>query len=410
MHNGSIIRTKKWEANTTCGLAEAWACLRVIKSGFLSKFEGSLEADPPFSFFGGTEVFALEKEWASFYHAKFGISFNSATSGIYAALGAFQVGVGDEIIVPASTMSAVAVAPLFWNAVPVFADLDEKYGTICPKDIKKKITEKTKAIIVVHQFGTPADMGAIIEIAKEHNLRIIEDCAQAHLSTYKGKPVGSIGDIGVFSLNVNKTIQVGEGSVCITSDESLQLRLALIRNHGENAIDGIEIERGINHLGHNLRMTEVHAAMSRCQLNKVKKLTESRMTLVNYLKDKLSSFPELTPYEGRPDCNNTYYQFPVFVKAEIDVEDLIKKINTQGGYFIRLTKPLYHLTVFNEKNFFKANLPWSHELTTDSDYSQSNCPNAEALYNNLIICEYIRPPSTQCDMDDIVAIFKKVLT
>jgi len=124
----------------------------------------------------------------------------------------------------------------------VFADVDMRTGCLDPESIEAHITERTQAVLVVHQFGIPADMDAIMALARRYDLKVIEDCAQAHGAEYKGTPVGTIGDIGVFSLNINKTIQTGEGGVCITNDEELRYRLALIRNHGEAVVEAADYE------------------------------------------------------------------------------------------------------------------------------------------------------------------------
>ena len=187
-----------------------------------------------FSFKGGPEVQALEVEWSN--KVKHSISVNKATSGLFAAIGALNIGFGDEVIVSPYTMTACALAPLIYGAIPVFADVELESGSLDPSSIEQCISNKTKAIMVVHQFGIPAKMDEIIKLARKHKLKVIEDCAQAHGASYKGQDVGTIGDIGVFSLNVNKTIQAGEGGVCVTNDDEIAYRLQLIRNHGEAVV------------------------------------------------------------------------------------------------------------------------------------------------------------------------------
>ena len=126
---------------------------------------------------------------------------NSATSGLYASIGALGIGFGDEVIVSPYTMSACAMAPMIYGAIPIFADVELDTGSLDPDSIEENITKRTKAIMVVHQFGIPANMDSIMAIAKKYGLFVIEDCAQAHGAKYKGKFVGTIGDIGVFSMN-----------------------------------------------------------------------------------------------------------------------------------------------------------------------------------------------------------------
>ncbi len=229
VNGGACVRGKPWADNFTLGSEERDAVLRVLDSGYLSKFEGSHTPDPPFSFYGGPEVQELESDWARFYTSPFCISMNSATSCLFASIGALEIGYGDEVIVSPFTMSACAIAPLLYGAIPVFADVEEETGCLDPVSVEKKISNRTKAILVVHQFGIPAKMDQLCELAKKYDLRIIEDCAQAHGAKIGDQFVGTFGDIGVFSLNVNKTIQSGEGGICITGSEEIAYRLAVIR-------------------------------------------------------------------------------------------------------------------------------------------------------------------------------------
>ena len=221
IYGGKKIRKKKWQNNITTNKDEVAAVIRVIKSGNLSLFEGSHNAEKPFSFNGGPFVKKLEKNWSKYYRTKNSISFNSATSCLFASIGALNIGYGDEVIVSPYTMTACALAPLIYGAIPIFADVEIETGCLDPQSIKQKITKKTKAIIVVHQFGFPANMEEIVKIAKKKKIKIIEDCAQAHGTKFKGKYVGTFGDIGIFSLNVNKAIQSGEGGICITNSKDL---------------------------------------------------------------------------------------------------------------------------------------------------------------------------------------------
>ena len=205
---------------------------------------------------------------------------NSATSGLYAAIGALGIGYGDEVIVSPYTMSACSIAPLIYGAVPV-ADIDPDTGCLDPESVASKVTERTKAILIVHQFGYVANMDAIVRIANKNNLKIIEDCAQAHGARYQKKFVGTIGDIGVFSLNVNKTIQSGEGGIVVTNNEAIYEKLCLIRNHGENVVESRGIRNIENLFGQNYRMTEVTASIARVQLKKLSFLNNHRLNLVS---------------------------------------------------------------------------------------------------------------------------------
>lgn len=418
VNGGKPIRTKGWTDNITCGEEEKKALLEVIDSGYLSKFEGSHTPDPPFSFYGGKKVQTLEKMWCEYYECQYAISMNSATSGLYAAIGALGLGFGDEVIVSPYTMSACATAPMIYGAIPIFADVSLESGALLPESIEKLITPRTKGILVVHQFGIPADMDSIMTIAKKHNIKVIEDCAQAHGAKYKNKYVGTIGDIGIFSLNVNKTIQSGEGAVCITNDPDLHYRLALIRNHGEAVVGPANYENITNILGFNYRMTELQATVSIEQLKKLPYLNQERIGYVKYLAEELQKFGCFLPLQSfcSSDTKPTFYIFPVRYLSEktgINRHDFIQAVNAEGIIFYQgYTKPLYLQPVYQQKRAFKHGYPFSapenQEIKTN--YELGSCPNAEQLYfQEMVINEHIRLPHTLDDMKDIVTAIDKVL-
>jgi perosamine synthetase len=415
--NGGVpLRTKPWLDNITTGEEEKQAVLRVMDSGYLSLFEGSHTPDAPFSFKGGPEVQGLEEEWSEFYGIKHSVSVNSATSGLYAAIGALGIGYGDEVIVSPYTMSACAIAPLIYGAIPVFADVKLGSGSLDPKSIAERVTSRTKAILLVHQFGIPADMDEIMAIAKEHNLKVIEDCAQAHGAQYRGKNVGTIGDIGVFSLNVNKTIQSGEGGVCITNDDDLAYRLQLIRNHGEAVVDAAEYKNIINIAGFNYRLTEIQAAISREQLKKLDKINNSRIELVEQFIDGISGIPFLTPLLSRAECHSTYYVVPIRFSediAGITRGQFVEVVNAEGALFYQgYTKPLYLQPLYQKKIFYKNGYPFTaaENKECSMDYNEGACPNAEQLYyKEMLINEHVRFPNMEEDIDDLIVVIKKVL-
>lgn len=416
INGGEPIRTRAWLDNITTGEEEKKAVMRVLDSGYLSLFEGSHTPDAPFSFKGGPEVQALEEEWCEFYGCKHAVSMNSATSGLYAAIGALGIGYGDEVIVSPYTMTACAIAPLIYGAIPVFADVDLETGCLDPASIEKLISPRTKAILVVHQFGIPADMDRIMSIANKHNIHVIEDCAQAQGAKYHQKNVGTIGSIGVFSLNVNKTIQTGEGGVCTTNDDDLAYRLQLIRNHGEAVVGPAEYEYITNIAGFNYRITELQAAIAREQLKKLNTLNKHRLEMVERLSEGLSGYDFLCIPKGRPDCHSTYYLYPLRFLPEIagtTRHDFITAINAEGVHLYQgYTRPLYLQPLYQEKKLFKHDYPFSAKENSDCsmDYKQGVCSNAERLhFEEMIICEHIRSPNTLKDVADLIAILKKVV-
>jgi len=261
---GERVRKEKFPAYRPIGKEEEDAALRVIRSGVLSKYLGSWHED----FYGGPEVRALESEWAAYFNVKHAIAVNSATSALYCAVGAVGIGPGDEVIVSPYTMSASATAALIYNAIPVFADIEEDYFCLSPESVEKRITERTKAIIVVDIFGQPYDADRINAIAKTHGLYVIEDSAQAPGAKYKGKWAGTLGDIGIISLNYHKHIQTGEGGILVTDNDELAEKLRLIRNHAEAVVEAKGFSTLVNMIGFNYRMTEIEAAIAREQFKK----------------------------------------------------------------------------------------------------------------------------------------------
>ena len=201
---GKKLVSKPLSTRVTMGAEEKKAAIDVIDSDIMSAFIGA----PGKHFLGGKKVVEFERAWAEKYGFKHAISVNSWTTGLMVAVGACGIEPGDEVICSPFTMSASATSVLFYGGIPVFADISKDNFCIDPVSIESKITNRTKAILVVHIFGGPANMDAIMEIANKYDLKVIEDGAQSPGVFYKGKPVGAIGDIGGFSLNFHKHIHL----------------------------------------------------------------------------------------------------------------------------------------------------------------------------------------------------------
>ena len=420
INGGEKLRSTPFPAYNTIGKEEEEAALRVLRSGKLSTYLGTWHDD----FFGGTEVQAMEQAWAEYFGAKHAVSVNSATSGLYAAVGAAGVGPGDEVIVSAYTMSASATAALVYGAVPVFADIEEEYYCLDVASIEAKITPRTKAIIVVDIFGQPYDVDAINTLAQKHGLTVIEDAAQAPGATYNGKFAGTLGDMGIFSLNYHKHIHCGEGGVIVTDDDVLADRLRLIRNHAEAvlAARGVESrEELVNMVGFNYRMTEIEAAIAHEQLKKLPALLEERMKNTAYLNEALGQIPCIKPTKVRPAAKHAFYVHPlqfdaetagmhrnVFidaVKAELPPTLLREEsaVLLSYGY----VKPLYLQPLYRERIGFGAEgFPFNRSSV---EYHEGLCPVTEKMHYDLLVThEFMRPGMTKADMDDVVRAFEKV--
>lgn len=418
---GAPVRSKPFPAYKVMGEEEKTAACRVIESGVLSRFLGAWHAD----FYGGPEVQAFEREWAAITCVKHGISVNSCTSGLYAAVGAAGVGPGDEIIVSPYTMAASATAPLIFSAIPVFADIDPQTYCLSAETIRPKITPRTRAIIVVHIFGQPADMDPIMELAREHDLIVIEDCAQTPFATYKGRPVGSLGHMGVFSLNYHKHIHTGEGGIVTTNDDSLAERVQLIRNHAEAVVEKKGVTNLVNMIGFNFRMGEIEAAIGREQLKKGAGLIAQRKANVAYLESRLKDLPGLTmPHIGAAG-DHVYYvhtlDYDVGVtgvsrerivqalKAELPATELREGEGPLMG--IGYVKPLYLMPMFQSQIAYgNSGYPFTSPLYKGRvDYRKGLCPNVErAHFERVITHEMMRPGMNNTDLDDVAAAFRKV--
>ena len=222
--------------STVDNLAKSYvnAVKKIVESGILSQYLGEWDAD----FYGGPQVREFEERWSDYFKIKNSIAVNSCTSGLIIALGAIDLQPGDEVIVSPWTMSASATAILVWNAIPVFADIEDETFNLDPVSIEKNITPYTKAIVVTNIFGHPASLYEIMAIAKKYKLKVIEDNAQAPGALYHDKYTGCVSDIGVFSLNYHKHIHTGEGGMCVTNNDELAERMLLIRNHAEAVSNG----------------------------------------------------------------------------------------------------------------------------------------------------------------------------
>ena len=413
---GTPVRTKLFPAYNTIGEEEKKAVMKVLDSGNLSQFLGAWHKD----FYGGPTVQEFEKNWATAFGSKYAISVNSNTSGLFTAIGACGIKAGDEVIVSPYSMSASALAPIIYGAVPIFADVDYDNFGLNPESVERCITPRTKAILVVHIFGNPAKMDEIMAIAKKHNLLVIEDCAQAPMAKYKNQYVGTIGDIGIFSLNYHKHIHTGEGGVMITNNDSLAERIYLIRNHGENIIEPKGVEDNFNAFGYNFRMTEMEAAVGIEQLKKLPYLIEERLENAAYIANALGKIKGLIPPVIESESIHVYYTqafkfnkeeigidrntFINAIKAEIPSAVLREDTPLIGAGYV---KPLYLQPLYQKRLTHCSFNCEKYKGTVD--YSKGICPTAEKLhFEELFSHEYMRPGMTKDDMNDVITAFHKV--
>lgn len=411
---GEPLTRKIFPPYNTIDDAEKREVMEVLDSGVLSSFLGS----PCAEFFGGPKVQQLERAWEQHFNIKHAVSMNSATSALFAAVKAFHVGPGDEVIVAPLTMTATASAVLGNSAVPVFADIDPRTLNIDPQSVADRITPRTRAICVVHLTGHAADMNPIMALAKEHDLYVLEDAAQSPGALYHGRFSGCIGHIGVFSLNCHKTIQCGEGGVAVTNDDRLALRLQLVRNHGEACLEGFDLPPEENMVGFNFRMTELEAAVAYHQLQKLDKLNAWRVRLAEYLTRRIAEeFDCLEPPAIAPDCTHVYYFYHMRYderRGGLPLDLFSRAVQAEGiSLLARWSKPLYCLPIYQQRSAHgRSGWPFAPPWSDGSvSYDLGICPNAEAAEHTSAYLEtLVRPPNTEKDMELVIQAIRKVLT
>ncbi len=400
---GQPVLQEPLPPTNTIGEEEKKAVLRVMERGVLSEFVGRAGE----FFLGGVEVKEFESFFQKIFQTERAVSFNSATTALEAAVVALQLPPGSEVIVPPYTMTASVMAIVVNNLVPVFADVEKESFCLDPVSVRSCVTEKTRAIMSVNLFGGAPQYDALFEVAREHHLAIIEDNAQAAGGRYRGHVLGTIGDIGVFSFNVHKTIQAGEGGVLVTNKKAYAFRAELKRNHGENVADDLAFH-DIPIAGSNYRMTELHAAIATEQLKKMAFLNAERQRLAVHLTDALSGVRGITPFQPRQDTEHVYYVYPLLFDAELfgcSRERFVDAMKAEGfalnsGY----VKPIYLLNFFHDASTFTFWPQLRPEL-----YEKGRCPVTEELFEKkLLFTTICRYPLTETHIDLFVEAVKKV--
>ena len=286
----------------------------------------------------GPNVAALEKEVAAYHGLPFAIGCANGTDALLLALRASGVVAGDEIITTPFTFIATAEVAAQLGAKAVFVDICPDSFNIDPQKIAAKITPKTKAIIPVHLFGHPADMEPIMKIAREHNLKVIEDCAQAFGAQYQGKTVGTFGDIGCFSFFPSKNLGCyGDGGMVITADEEIAAKIKMLRNHG-SAVRYYHSE-----VGYNSRLDEIQAAILRIKLAQIDNFNEERRANASAYCRVLAG-QDLVPPTQRDGCRHVYHQFTLRLKNRQAVADALAKAGIASAIYYPV--PLHQQEVF----------------------------------------------------------------
>jgi len=274
----------------------------------------------------------FEKKFAQMMDAKFCVATGSGTQALHTAVEALGIGPGDEVITSPYTDPGTIASILSARALPVLADLDRESYQLDPEDVERRITDNTRAIMPVHMMGQPCNMEAIMRIAKKHNLKVIEDACQAHLSEYRGKKLGTIGDLGCFSFQSSKTIACGEGGAILGNDEELMDKCYTVHNHGTSRRGRTEV------IGPKYRMNEFEAAVLLGQLAGVHERFDTRNRNAAYLTSRLKGCPGIVPqklYKGT--VSGSFYLYPTTYRKEhfngADRSKFLKALSAEGVSF-----------------------------------------------------------------------------
>ncbi len=392
---GTPVRSKPFPAWPVWGDEEINNLTEVVKSG---KW-GSLN---------GTRTKEFEKTFAVYQQAKHGICVNSGTTALRLALTAAGVEAGTEVIVPAYTFIATASAVLDMGAIPIFVDIDPETYNIDPAKAEEAITGRTAALMPVHFAGRPTDMDAVMAMANKHQLKVVEDAAQAWGAEWAGRRVGAIGDAGCFSFQSSKNVNAGEGGIILTNDD-LVAKMARSHSNCGRSEDGLWYEHF--YFGGNYRMTEFQSAVLLAQFGRYEELKRIRQENLTYLNKALTDIEGFEPLSD--DAKITSHASHLFIfrykkeylknASKTAFLDALRKegIPSSGGYSL----PLYKQPVFQKCAFGPRgkSIPWP------TDYNKFYCPDAErACFDEAVWFTQNMLLGTKEDMEDIVTAMGKI--
>ena len=337
------------------GKEEEQEVLRVLRSRWLST---------------GPVTEKFEKAFSKYLGGGYAIAVSNGTAALHLALASLGIKAGDEVVLPSLTFVATANAVLHVGANPVFADIVSKDDlNISAEEVEKKITKKTKAIMVMHYGGYPCDMKAIMGIAERQGLYVVEDAAHAPGAEYKGKKCGLIGDIGCFSFFSNKNLVTGEGGMVATRNKALAERIRRMRSHGMEALSwdkyhGHLSSYDIKGLGYNYRTTEIQSALGLIQLKKLDRNNGKRKRLVEIYRKGLQKADKISVPFSKFEGNPSYHLFPILVAPSIDRKKVMEKLKNFGIQTSVHYPPVHLFSLYrNQFVYKKGDLPKTEEMS-----------------------------------------------
>ena len=395
IHGGRPVRRKPWPAYPVYGDAEAEAAARVVASNRLCAHHGP----------GPGEVEAFEQAFASWLGSRHAIGVSNGTEGLHLALMAAGVGVGHEVIVPTLTWQSTATCVLMQNAVPVFADVEPETLGLDPEDVRAKITSRTRALIPVPLCGYPARMDALTALAREHGLVVVEDCSHAHGSMFHGRKAGTVGHIGVFSLQQKKCLSTGDGGLVATDDDAYADAMRRFRSFGHAE------------LSYNYRMTETAAAIGRVRTGMLDAHNGIRRANAQAMAALLRGVPGIRVRRPAPGTESVYYslllEFEPAAFPGVTRDGFVEAVRAEGVPLARSYAPVHRLPLFHADCPPARGCPWQWALYTAPEherpgYDDGCCPLAEDFCDNRLMELKIHPPVGANDIAQAAEAVRKV--
>ncbi|HCK09964.1 MAG TPA: DegT/DnrJ/EryC1/StrS family aminotransferase [Candidatus Latescibacteria bacterium] len=356
---------------------------------------------------GGTRIAEFEERFAAWCGAPDAVTCNSGSSALQVALAALGVGPGDEVIVPVYTYYASGTSVLMTGAIPIFADISEGATNLDPDAFEAAITDRTKAVMVVHADGVPADMAEICAIAKRHGVFVVEDCSHAHGATYRGTRTGMLGDAGAFSIQHKKILSIGEGGVMVSKHKEVVDRARSYVNLGGGTQSG--------DLGPNLRMGEMQAALALVRMDRIDGENEKRRVNAHMLRRQVNDIPGLWPVpKSLPEgCEPVYYNFILAFEPSgcpVSRDRFSDAVKAEGvplglGFYT----PLNQMPVFEQQEAWPYRLAENQAILERGLYGEGKCPVGEAFMAKGHLELKIHPPTGETEIQDAGEAIRKVV-
>lgn len=389
------VRSKSFGPMWDFGEEEITQLTEVIQAGKLNRLSGN-------------KVDQLEREFAEGHGVKYAQAVTSGTAAVHTAIGVIDPNPGDEIITTSISDMGTVIGILYQNAIPVFADIDPITGNLDINDVAAKITERTKAIVLVHLYGNPCDLSPYVELARKHNIYLIEDCAQAHLAEYKGQLVGSMGDFGCFSFG-GKHMTTGDGGMVISNRDDLAHRLKWFTDKGNPRQPVYEHA----YLAPNYRMTDLQGAVGLAQIKKVGEAVKKKVWAATHLNEVVDGEDGMRLQDVLPEARHSYWLYGFHIDPAVfgvPVSTFAEALSAEGvpanGPY--LAYPIYKYPVMaQQRTFGTSGFPLRGDVGRQIDYNALSLPGSERFLETTVTI-MMTPSYTEEDIEDFGTAIKKV--